>query len=100
MAGLAVFVASFNQLTRLFFCPPALPLQTEPLNTQNGDKSLGKDAVTSDDSAVSDLSPKTDSSPQTETPSKTDAAPSTPGNSSTPQPKKGGVMGAFAVKYF
>jgi len=69
---------------------PALPLQ---LSIQNGDKTLGKDPLTSDDSAVTDLSPKTDSSPITETPTKTDASsktdvgPSTPGGS--PQPKKG-----------
>ncbi|TNN57367.1 hypothetical protein EYF80_032443 [Liparis tanakae] len=63
------------------------------LSIQNGDKTLGKDPLTSDDSAVTDLSPKTDSSPITETPTKTDASfktdagPSTPAGS--PQPKKG-----------
>lgn len=68
---------------------------------QNGDKSLGKDPLTSDDSAVADLSPKTDSSPKTETPtktddsSKTDVRPSTPGSSSSPQPKKGRVLDVF-----
>lgn len=91
---------SFNKasmVTRLnqsvSFLPPALPLQTESQSIQNGDKSLGKDILTSDDSAVTDLSLKTDSSPITETPTNTDAScktdvrPSTPGSS--PQPKKG-----------
>ena len=86
------------------FLPPALPLlQTESQSIQNGDKSLGKDILTSDDSAVTDLSPKTDSSPITETPTNTDAScktdvrPSTPGSS--PQPKKGRHMEVFADKY-
>lgn len=82
----------------VFFCLPALPLQTDSQSIQNGDKCLGKDSPPSDDSAVMDLSPKTDSSPKTDTPtktdesSKTDVKPSTPGNNSSPQPKKGAVM--------
>ncbi|XP_074469623.1 uncharacterized protein LOC141754456 isoform X3 [Sebastes fasciatus] len=77
---------------KLTLTDKSLPLQTESPSIQNGDKSLGKDILTSDDSAVTDLSPKTDSSPITETPtktddsSKTDVRPSTPGSS--PQPKK------------
>lgn len=85
------------------FCLPALPLQTESPSIQNGDKCLGKDALTSDDSAITDLSPKTESSPQTETPTQTDASsktemrPSTPGSS--PQPKKGGVLNVSVISY-
>ncbi|KAF3834139.1 hypothetical protein F7725_025343 [Dissostichus mawsoni] len=77
---------------KLTLTDKSLPLQTESQSIQNGDKSLGKDILTSDDSAVTDLSPKTDSSPITETPTNTDAScktdvrPSTPGSS--PQPKK------------
>ncbi|KAM9340076.1 uncharacterized protein ABDE67_015792 isoform 2-T2 [Symphorus nematophorus] len=77
---------------KLTLTDKSLPLQTESQSIQNGDKSLGKDPLTSDDSAITDLSPKTDSSPQTETPTKTDASsktdvrPSTPGSS--PHPKK------------
>ncbi|XP_033950266.1 MAP7 domain-containing protein 1-like isoform X2 [Pseudochaenichthys georgianus] len=77
---------------KLTLADKSLPLQTESQSIQNGDKSLGKDILTSDDSAVTDLSPKTDSSPITETPTNTDAScktdvrPSTPGSS--PQPKK------------
>ncbi|XP_027142612.1 MAP7 domain-containing protein 1 isoform X2 [Larimichthys crocea] len=77
---------------KLTLTDKSLPLQTESPSIQNGDKCLGKDALTSDDSAITDLSPKTESSPQTETPTQTDASsktemrPSTPGSS--PQPKK------------
>ncbi|KAI4817480.1 hypothetical protein KUCAC02_010877 [Chaenocephalus aceratus] len=77
---------------KLTLTDKSLPLQTESQSIQNGDKSMGKDILTSDDSAVTDLSPKTDSSPITETPTNTDAScktdvrPSTPGSS--PQPKK------------